>query len=407
MSASDFLPLLTSLPPSGAATNAIVAVFALIITTLFIHCASPMRLTDVLVIAMDETEKTYVDAFEMGVRPMFDHGIAKTMIRYGSLIQVSDIRAASLRNSLSYRSGLWQFLKGRTFTLLCCIWEVQSLKTHIEKSTCAPDTLSADTEPPRRWEILFDDAKSTSFQGFSTASIDIFFPPTYFIILLSFKYEPETLRRVVFPADAEDEELRERQESRKRRRLSGLEEVYAAAAGMEDGTVPENQEKVKEEGEREEGEAMEEDTEGERARERRERDRKRAPDPDATPTKASFRRAAHKPRDVRLETTGGTYVFSRAAVEGDGVNARWDVARVRADGGWTLLYRALGADAVEFGTAGVRFRPTLVDDDGTKTPKSQSPEEGEVQETLSMNVEEQRAVAAGDATVGVVLWRYG
>ncbi|KAJ7224085.1 hypothetical protein GGX14DRAFT_386888 [Mycena pura] len=130
MSASDFLPLLTSLPASGAATNAIAAVFALIITTLFIHCASPMRLTDVLVIAMDETEKTYVDAFEMGVRPIFDNGIAKTMTRLQ--IQVSDIRAASLRQSLSYRSGLWQFFKGRTFTLLCCIWEVQSLKTHIE-----------------------------------------------------------------------------------------------------------------------------------------------------------------------------------------------------------------------------------------------------------------------------------
>jgi hypothetical protein len=55
-------------------------------------------------------------------------------------LKVSTIREATLFNSLSPYATLREFLAGRTLVIVSCIWEVHTLKTHIE--VCYPHPLS-------------------------------------------------------------------------------------------------------------------------------------------------------------------------------------------------------------------------------------------------------------------------
>ncbi|KAJ7491965.1 hypothetical protein FB451DRAFT_1388408 [Mycena latifolia] len=123
----------TALPASRTYTDVVFAALAVAFTAAIIYYASPMRLTRVLVAAIEETEQTYLEAIESGALYTSDVEILRTAETIASLqTKVSRIQEASLRNSLSYRAVLCAFFKGRTLTVLQCIREVRGVQTHIE-----------------------------------------------------------------------------------------------------------------------------------------------------------------------------------------------------------------------------------------------------------------------------------
>ncbi|KAJ6581700.1 hypothetical protein B0H19DRAFT_1061218 [Mycena capillaripes] len=109
----------------------VIIIFA-VIARLF-HYASPQRLTAVLVDAMDKLKKTSSDAFEMGHLSASEIDKLKVLRR-----KVSPIQAETLRNSRSNWRALYGFFKGRTFTVLLCIWEVQVLEMDIKIQSLTP-----------------------------------------------------------------------------------------------------------------------------------------------------------------------------------------------------------------------------------------------------------------------------
>ncbi|KAJ6581692.1 hypothetical protein B0H19DRAFT_516168 [Mycena capillaripes] len=107
-----------------------LAAFIFVVAAGGIHYASPVRTTRILVLAMAKTEETYIEALETGWLSPSDSHIAE---RLSTLqLKVSIIREASLRSSLSWCTALREFLKGQTFTVLRCVWEVHDLQMHIE-----------------------------------------------------------------------------------------------------------------------------------------------------------------------------------------------------------------------------------------------------------------------------------
>ncbi|KAJ7917592.1 hypothetical protein B0H13DRAFT_2322339 [Mycena leptocephala] len=131
------LSILTSALPSPASTittsTAILVTVApavLIVAAGIVHYASPLCLTRVLVAAIADVEKIYLEALETGLLSLSDVDTREML--YTLQLTVSEIREASLRNSLSIRSTLLDFIKGHTFTLLRCIREVRALGIRIE-----------------------------------------------------------------------------------------------------------------------------------------------------------------------------------------------------------------------------------------------------------------------------------
>ncbi|KAJ7879998.1 hypothetical protein B0H14DRAFT_3770003 [Mycena olivaceomarginata] len=102
----------------------------LVVATGSIYYASPQRLTRILVDAMADVKKAYLEAIENGALCTTDAHTAET---FASLqLEVSTIRQASLLSSLSHYAMLCDVLKGRTFTILRCLHEVHELGTRIE-----------------------------------------------------------------------------------------------------------------------------------------------------------------------------------------------------------------------------------------------------------------------------------
>ncbi|KAF8216704.1 hypothetical protein K438DRAFT_1953607 [Mycena galopus ATCC 62051] len=133
---TSFSFLTQSIPTSAVSTpNILVAlgIFAVLMAHIIRHTA-PMRLTSTLVAAIHEAEKAYLGAIEAGMLPGSDVNVDLRLSRHRQSlqIQVSNIREASLRNSLSSWLSLREYFRGRSLTILECIWEVQMLKTDIE-----------------------------------------------------------------------------------------------------------------------------------------------------------------------------------------------------------------------------------------------------------------------------------
>ncbi|KAJ7491967.1 hypothetical protein FB451DRAFT_1551426 [Mycena latifolia] len=124
------LSLLASAPPTSTETYILLGALVFTATAYIVYYASPARLTPILVAAIAETEKTYLEALEAGVLPKSDANMAATLTSLQ--IKASNIREATLRHSLSYRTALCAFLKGRTLTVLYCIRDVRRLEIHIE-----------------------------------------------------------------------------------------------------------------------------------------------------------------------------------------------------------------------------------------------------------------------------------
>ncbi|KAJ7931605.1 hypothetical protein B0H13DRAFT_2524423 [Mycena leptocephala] len=124
------LSILGSDLPDNSTIQLVVAAFFVGVIAFMFHYASPLCLTRVLIAAIADVEKIYLEALETGLLSPSDVDTREML--YALQITVSKTREASLRNSLSVRSTLREFIKGHTFTLLRCIREVRALETHIE-----------------------------------------------------------------------------------------------------------------------------------------------------------------------------------------------------------------------------------------------------------------------------------
>ncbi|KAJ7117830.1 hypothetical protein C8R44DRAFT_879367 [Mycena epipterygia] len=124
------MSLVASSPLTSTTDKVMIGVFFLIMATAIINRASPMRLTRLLVAAIKDAEKTYLDAIEAGILSKSD--VDAAAILSSLQIKVSTIRQESLRNSLSTRQEFREFCKGRSITILKCIREVRKFEADIE-----------------------------------------------------------------------------------------------------------------------------------------------------------------------------------------------------------------------------------------------------------------------------------
>ncbi|KAJ7654556.1 hypothetical protein DFH06DRAFT_1474474 [Mycena polygramma] len=104
---------------------AVITIFVVILNV--VHYASPTRLTDILVDAISKAETACVEAFRAGHLSRSQKAKFENLKR-----EVSVIRRETLHNSRSYWRLLWGFMKGRTFTVLLCIWKVRNFETELE-----------------------------------------------------------------------------------------------------------------------------------------------------------------------------------------------------------------------------------------------------------------------------------
>ncbi|KAJ7117778.1 hypothetical protein C8R44DRAFT_854554 [Mycena epipterygia] len=126
------LPL-ASAPPTSTTTK--LAIGVLIITSMacIIHLASPIRLTGVLLVAIDNVENIYLEAIETGALSKSDVNTAAMLSSARSLQnKVSYIREANLRSALSPFGAVCGFFNGRSFAILKCTREVRALEARIE-----------------------------------------------------------------------------------------------------------------------------------------------------------------------------------------------------------------------------------------------------------------------------------
>ncbi|KAJ6581898.1 hypothetical protein B0H19DRAFT_1061394 [Mycena capillaripes] len=115
------LSFLQSELPTSTATRMMAAALILALMAGIIHYTSPTRLTEVLVTTIHEVERSYLDAIETGVLAGSD--VDTDTMLFKLQLKVSFIREATLHHSLSTRETFKEFLSGRTFKILRCIWE--------------------------------------------------------------------------------------------------------------------------------------------------------------------------------------------------------------------------------------------------------------------------------------------
>ncbi|KAJ7915618.1 hypothetical protein B0H13DRAFT_2270256 [Mycena leptocephala] len=107
----------------------LVAITTIPVIAVIIHYASPQRLTDILLADMAKAKKTYLEAHAADTT-----GISASEMEKLHNLQrkVSAIHVETLHNSRSNWKTFRGFCKGRTLTVLGCIWKVRDLETHIK-----------------------------------------------------------------------------------------------------------------------------------------------------------------------------------------------------------------------------------------------------------------------------------
>ncbi|KAJ7654545.1 hypothetical protein DFH06DRAFT_1329810 [Mycena polygramma] len=119
--------IVTSALAKYVSIKALIVVTIFVVIPLFVHYASPVRLTVILEAAMSKAKATFTNALEAG------HLSYSEVDRFNTLQrEVSAIKMETLGNSRSYWGSLWGFLKGRTFTVLLCIWKARDLETEMK-----------------------------------------------------------------------------------------------------------------------------------------------------------------------------------------------------------------------------------------------------------------------------------
>ncbi|KAJ6514969.1 hypothetical protein C8R47DRAFT_1275873 [Mycena vitilis] len=117
------LSALNVIPASGTTSLVVVVCF---VVAILAHCASPVRLTRVLVNTIAVTENIYFEVLERGLIGPSD--ALEPMLQ----LKVSAIRDESLDNSRSNWKEFCSFFHGRSVTIFLCIREVRDLGTRIE-----------------------------------------------------------------------------------------------------------------------------------------------------------------------------------------------------------------------------------------------------------------------------------
>ncbi|KAJ7326333.1 hypothetical protein DFH08DRAFT_941004, partial [Mycena albidolilacea] len=108
-------------------TKLLIAFLVVAGTTMIIYSMLPLGLADTLITLITEAEETYIEAHRMGILSAADTEMLAIL-----QLEVSTVTESTLRNSLSWRAALRDFLHGRTFTLLWWIREVKQFETHIK-----------------------------------------------------------------------------------------------------------------------------------------------------------------------------------------------------------------------------------------------------------------------------------
>ncbi|KAF8208361.1 hypothetical protein K438DRAFT_1755049 [Mycena galopus ATCC 62051] len=104
-----------------------IAVLVMIAIGRTISYILPLHLTKILLATMTESEKIYLEAYGIGLRSPADAETLDSLKR-----KVSSIVQETVRNSDSWRAALCDFLRGRTFILLHCIYEVHCFEARIK-----------------------------------------------------------------------------------------------------------------------------------------------------------------------------------------------------------------------------------------------------------------------------------
>ncbi|KAJ6481738.1 hypothetical protein C8R45DRAFT_1075919 [Mycena sanguinolenta] len=100
----------------------------------------PSHLITILLAAMAETRKVYREAQEMGLPAQTEMDTLRQKVS----VMVQETR----HNAESWLTALCDFLSGRTFTLLYCIYKVQSYGMHIKMLKDIAQLRSESNLPP-------------------------------------------------------------------------------------------------------------------------------------------------------------------------------------------------------------------------------------------------------------------
>ncbi|KAF8208359.1 hypothetical protein K438DRAFT_2013115 [Mycena galopus ATCC 62051] len=104
-----------------------IVVLVLMVVGRMTYYMLPLHLTKILLAKMTETEKIYLEAHGMGLRSPVDTETLDSLKR-----KVSGIVQETVRNSDSWHATLYDFVQGRAFILLHCIYEVHCFETRIK-----------------------------------------------------------------------------------------------------------------------------------------------------------------------------------------------------------------------------------------------------------------------------------
>ncbi|KAJ7622931.1 hypothetical protein DFH06DRAFT_762638 [Mycena polygramma] len=128
----------------------LVVITTVLAIPIAVHYASPTRLTDILEGALSKAKTAFADAVEAG--HLSAAGITSESERMEMCVclphsvfiyhaqlwlpslkrKVKDIKLETLANSRTYWGSVQGFLKGRTSTVLRCIWAVQDFETQLK-----------------------------------------------------------------------------------------------------------------------------------------------------------------------------------------------------------------------------------------------------------------------------------
>ncbi|KAJ6514962.1 hypothetical protein C8R47DRAFT_1313360 [Mycena vitilis] len=105
----------------------LAVITTMVAVPLGVRFASPARLTAILEDSISKAKAAHDEAVEAGQISRSQMRAFKNLKR-----EVSAIRVETLRGSQSYWGLLSGFLKGRTFTVLRCIWKVKKFESELE-----------------------------------------------------------------------------------------------------------------------------------------------------------------------------------------------------------------------------------------------------------------------------------
>ncbi|KAF7366515.1 hypothetical protein MSAN_00908800 [Mycena sanguinolenta] len=110
---------------SETPTKAVTVLVVIAAAASVIYAVWPSRLIPILLSAMREASKVYAEAYRMGLRSSDETEMSRLRRK------VSNVIDETHRNAESWPAALYDFLCGRTFTLLYSIYEVKSFGARI------------------------------------------------------------------------------------------------------------------------------------------------------------------------------------------------------------------------------------------------------------------------------------